>query len=58
GRILASTISENAPLMLELLRVRPVAFKPSIPNLVYQYDFYTNYESPRLAKRNLEILED
>ena len=43
GKLLCSTIDENAPFMKELLDVNPIAFRPSIPNLVYQYSFYTNY---------------
>jgi hypothetical protein len=53
--ILLSTIAENEAMMKELLQVNPVAFQPSIPNLVYQYNLYTNYNSERLAKVNEEI---
>jgi len=35
--------------------VSPPAFRPSIPNLVYQYDLYTNYPSEALDKLNPEI---
>ena len=35
--------------------VLSVKFRPSIPNLVYQYKTYTNYHSERLAKKNNEI---
>jgi hypothetical protein len=34
GKILASTIQENAPMMKELLDVNPSVFFPSIPHLV------------------------
>ncbi|KAJ9515411.1 hypothetical protein QJQ45_016407 [Haematococcus lacustris] len=44
GKVIASTVAENAPLMEELLGVKPVAFRPSIPHLVYQYNFYTSHE--------------
>jgi len=55
GRLLCTTIAENAPMMAELLDVRPTAFLPSIPHLVYQYNVYANYESERLACPNDEI---
>jgi len=54
-RILCSTIAENAEMMAELLNVKPVPFKPSIPNLVYQYNFYTNFEPTSLGEKNPEI---
>jgi hypothetical protein len=34
------------------------AFKPSIPNLVYQYNMYANFPTTRLCVRNPEIPED
>ena len=34
GRVLCTTIAENAPMMKDLLDVHPVQFRPSIPNLV------------------------
>jgi hypothetical protein len=95
GKVLASTIPENAPMMAALLGVKEQRFKvrpplplthslthlrthphqmthwrcshgapfppplqPSIPNLVYQYSMYANYESPRLTQPNPEIPED
>ncbi len=53
--VIATTIHENAEFMLELLGVRPNKWQPSIPNLVYQYDLYTNYASARFAVSNPEI---
>ena len=53
--VIATTIHENAEFMHELLGVAPGAWQPSIPNLVYQYDLYTNYPSKRFAERNPEI---
>ena len=44
GKLLCSTIDENKEFMKELLDVEPISFRPSIPNLVYQYSFYTNYQ--------------
>mmetsp|Transcript_26756 Transcript_26756/g.58259 ORF Transcript_26756/g.58259 Transcript_26756/m.58259 type:complete len:189 (+) Transcript_26756:165-731(+) len=58
GKILASTIQENAGMMKELLNVDPTVFFPSIPHLVYQYCFYTNYSSERLSEKNPEIPDD
>jgi len=55
GRVLCTTIAENASMMEDLLGIRPVLFRPSIPNLVYQYSVYTNYTSDRLGKLNPEI---
>lgn len=56
GKIIASTIAENAPLLESLLGCRPQAFLPSIPNLVYQYNFFTNFEpTAALHVKNPEI---
>jgi 16S rRNA G966 N2-methylase RsmD len=57
AKIILSSISENAAMLEELLRVRPCLFKPSIPHLVYQYNFYTNYEAVVLNQVNPEIPE-
>ena len=55
GKVLLTTIQENAPMLDRLLDVKPREFAPSIPHLVYQYALYTNYESDQLAERNPEI---
>lgn len=57
GRVIASTVAENEPLMKDILGVVPVAFKPSIPHLVYQYKLYANYETKLLGQPNPEIPE-
>ena len=57
GKILGTTINENAELLREILQVAPTAFLPSIPNLVYQYNLYTNYPSHVFAQKNPEIPE-
>lgn len=57
GKVMGSTIQENAPFMKELLGVEPCAFMPSIPTLVYQYYLYTSYDSKHLAEKNPEIPE-
>jgi hypothetical protein len=55
--ILCSTIAENELLMYELMNLKPVAYKPSIPNLVYQYNFYANFNSEHINRKNNEIPE-
>jgi hypothetical protein len=57
GKLLCTTIAENAGMMHRLLGVDPVPFKPSIPNLVYQYLSYTNYPTKHLALPNAELGE-
>ena len=58
GLVLASTIDENEGFMQELLGCQRKAFRPSIPNLVYQYSLYANYESEGLNNANPEIVMD
>ena len=55
GNIFCSTIDENKDFMKELLDVDPIAFRPSIPNLVYQYSFYVNFKHPDQDEKNPEI---
>uniref|UniRef100_A0A7S2RLB1 Protein-lysine N-methyltransferase n=1 Tax=Rhizochromulina marina TaxID=1034831 RepID=A0A7S2RLB1_9STRA len=55
GKLLCSTVDENAEMMKELLDVHTNVFRPRIPNLVYQYSFYTNYASEGLSQVNQEI---
>jgi len=55
ARLVCTTIAENQALMVELLGVRPVLFRPSIPSLVYQYSVYTNYASEHLDQLNPEV---
>lgn len=57
GHALLSTIDENEEMILELMGARRRTFRPSIPNLVYQYSFYTTYEHPDLDEKNEEIPE-
>ncbi len=57
GKILGTTIGENAPFLERLLGLRPCVYQPSIPHLVYQYNVYVNYDSERMSKRNPEIPE-
>ena len=55
GIVLGSTIDENEAFMKELLNCKRQAFRPSIPNLVYQYSLYASYESEGLNTPNPEI---
>jgi EEF1A lysine methyltransferase 1 len=54
-KIILSSIAENSQMLQDLLQVYPCAFQPSIPHLVYQYNFYTNYRSDILSQINSEI---
>ncbi|CAD7702838.1 unnamed protein product [Ostreobium quekettii] len=55
GRVVLSTISENAGMLREALGAKPCLFKPSIPTLVYQYSFFTNFDTKYLNTRNQEL---
>ena len=58
GQVIGTTVAENKDFMAELLGCKPQAFKPSIPNLVYQYNSYANFEGAEfLGKANPEIPE-
>ena len=57
GKVILTTVLENAPLLKTLLDATPTAFLPSIPHLVYQYNLYTNYDSAVFNKPNPEIPE-
>jgi len=52
-----STIDENEAMIKELTGSRRIGFRPSIPNLVYQYSFYASYDNENLDNKNAEILE-
>ena len=45
GKVIFSSTAENGPNLkaLFLLDFKPARFKPSIPNLVYQYELFVNY---------------
>jgi hypothetical protein len=55
GRMLLTTIFENEQLMQKLLGCHRARFRPSIPNLIYQYSLFINYESATFAELNPEI---
>lgn len=57
GMVLATTVQENIELMQELFGVHIAKFKPFIPNLVYQYSVFVNFESEYLNERNHEVWE-
>ena len=56
-KILVSSIAENDEKLKRLLNLDIKAFKPSIPHLVYQYNFFANYDDEELNKKNPEIIE-
>mgnify|MGYP002833687592 CR=1 FL=1 len=55
GKAVMTTVIENAVLLKEQLGGEPTAFQPSIPNLVYQYNLFTNYPSMTYSTINPEI---
>jgi len=58
GIFLGTTVVENKEMIEELLAGKPTKFQPSIPNLVYQYNSYANFDAvSHLNVRNPEIPE-
>ena len=58
GRVLLSTVAENAPLLKELLGLAgPQRFLPSIPHLVYQFALFSSYDSELLSASNPELAD-
>ena len=57
GHVLGSTIDENEEMMKEVVGAERRAFRPSIPNLVYQYSLYSTFDSEGLNNKNPEIPE-
>lgn len=55
--MLLTTIQENEQFLAGLLGVEKKRYQPSIPNLVYQYCLYANYNDERLDLPNPEIPE-
>jgi len=47
--VLATTVAENHDILRRLLGVSQAKFRPSIPNLVYQYDTFINFDSNVLS---------
>ena len=56
-KYLCSTIPENSECMMRLFGAKPQKFQPSIPNLIYQYNFFCNYDSTALCELNPEIVQ-
>jgi 16S rRNA G966 N2-methylase RsmD len=57
GHSFLSTIDENEAMIKELLGADRKTFRPSIPNLVYQYSLYATFTSEGLESKNPEIPE-
>lgn len=55
GKVVGTTVFENSDVLNKLLGLSSTAFQPSIPNLVYQYNLFTNFECPSFTVRNPEI---
>ena len=59
GKVIVSSVQENGEILSALFpQIRLVRFKPSIPNLVYQYSLFTNYQlhtGSRLDQDNIEL---
>lgn len=55
SKILLCSIEENKDMLFTLLNVQKRVYKPCIPHLVYQYNFFSNYESDKLNEINPEI---
>lgn len=53
-----SSTAENEDVLKSSLNLHVVKYQPSIPNLVYQYSFFCNFDSERLSKPNEELGED
>ena len=58
GRVVCTTVIENAPLLEAELGVRPHRYLPAIPNLPYQYAVYTNFPAAQLDRPNPEVPHD
>jgi len=58
GKLLLSTIPEHEGFLYALLGCHQPRFRPSIPNLIYQYSLYVNYPAQTLMKLNPEIDEE
>jgi hypothetical protein len=55
GKLMLTTIAEHEQWLKELLGVHRAAYRPSIPNLIYQYSLYINYPSQIMSDLNPEI---
>eukprot|EP00392_Amoebophrya_sp_AT5.2_P001710 g1712.t1 len=60
-KFLCTTVFENRKLIARLFdNAQPAMYRPSIPNLVYQYCVYVNFstEGSQLATPNAEVYDD
>ena len=59
AKVMWTSVAENQAVLDEIVPggMSAVAFKPSIPHLVYQYSLFTNYASTGLDRLNPEIPE-
>lgn len=57
AKILTCSIAENEETLSKLLNLKKRVYQPSIPHLVYQYNFFTNYEDSVLDTKNPEIID-
>jgi hypothetical protein len=55
SKILTCSLFENSELLSKLLDLKLKKFQPSIPHLVYQYNFYSNYDDESLNLINEEL---
>lgn len=55
SKILTCSIVENEQLLKDLLSLNKQNYQPSIPHLVYQYNFYSNYDDDKLKSYNKEL---
>ena len=51
-----SSIDENKDMLNDLLGVGIKNYRPLIPNLVYQYSFFSNYDNEQLNELNPEVV--
>lgn len=58
SKIIACSIAENKEMLNKLLNFEIKKYQPSIPHLVYQYNFFSNYDDEELNKFNPEIPVD
>jgi len=55
SKIITCSISENKEMLQILLDLKLKKYQPSIPHLVYQYNFFSNYDDEELDNHNPEI---
>ncbi|TNV75538.1 hypothetical protein FGO68_gene17704 [Halteria grandinella] len=55
AKLIISTLDDNAEMIKELTGCKKRVFRPYISTLIYQFAFYTNYESDGWGRENEEI---